>query len=123
MAPAILEPMNLHDTLTQLQRIDSLSPRNGQLELSIVTNATGTVAGKPVTSVWQIQPGFDWNKNQLLIYPKDQLTKLTREDVKAIHDSVKEGQSWHAYQGIKKLHERIRTLEAELATLKSGSAA
>jgi threonine dehydratase len=71
-------------------------------------------------SVGAIHSGIDWDANKIMLQTERPVTLLTPEDVAAIHKSAKEGQSWHAYQMHKKLSDRIRALEAELAALKQG---
>ena len=63
---------------------------------------------------------MDWERGTFELIPAMPLTRLTPEDVAAIHKSVSAGSSWHAYQAHKKLHERIQQLEAEIAALKGG---
>lgn len=90
------------------------------MTLQVVTFNPGTVGGTPTVPVKQLGPGIDWDHGKLMLYPAQPLTALKPEDVAAIHKSAREGQSWHAYQAHKALHERIRALEAELAALKQG---
>lgn len=81
----------------------------------------GSIGASPHSPVKAVGVGIDWNAGQLQIYTQDQLTLLKPEDVKDIHDSVRKGQSWHAYQQHKKQAERIKELETEINWLKEGA--
>ncbi|OKW71452.1 hypothetical protein AWP82_06515 [Escherichia coli] len=49
-----------------------------------------------------------------MIFPAQQLTTLTPEQVADITESVRKGQSWHAYQEYKKHKEQLEKLSIEL---------
>lgn len=50
----------------------------------------------------------------MLIFPSQPLTTLTPEQITDITDSVRKGQSWHAYQEYKKHKEQLEKLSIEL---------
>ena len=55
----------------------------------------------------------------MLIFPSQPLTTLTpRTDLHDITDSVRKGQSWHAYQEYKKHQEQLEKLSIELDAAK-----
>ncbi len=54
----------------------------------------------------------------MLIFPAQPLTTLTPEQITDITDSVRKGQSWHAYQEYKKHKEQLEKLSIELDTAK-----
>ena len=62
----------------------------------------------------QIHAGFDWDSGKVLIFPSQPLTTLTPEQITDITDSVRKGQSWHAYQEYKKHQEQLEKLSIEL---------
>ncbi|WP_244576786.1 ead/Ea22-like family protein [Escherichia coli] len=62
--------------------------------------------------------GFDWDSGKVLIFPAQPLTTLTPEQITDITDSVRKGQSWHAYQEYKKHKEQLEKLSIELDTAK-----
>ena len=96
--------------------------RRDQTTLQVEVFRPGGVGVTPRVAIVAMQAGFDWDNGAMLLKPATPLTELTQEDVAAIHDSVRNGSSWHAYQSHKKLYERIRALEAEVAALKQGGA-
>ncbi|EOW7469256.1 hypothetical protein ACOGRK_004711 [Shigella flexneri] len=53
-----------------------------------------------------------------MIFPSQPLTTLTPEQVADITDSVRKGQSWHAYQEYKKHKEQLEKLSIELDAAK-----
>lgn len=88
-----------------------------ETELRIIVHRPGSIGPLPTVGVEQAGRGIDWDKGNFLLYPEVPLTALSPEDVEAIRESVKKGQSWHAYQSYKKQADRIAALEAEVATL------
>ncbi|MDT3718484.1 hypothetical protein [Pseudomonas oryzihabitans] len=114
---------------------EAFIPRNGAIderdadhEVRIVVHAPGSIGGTPSVPLSNrgIQVGFDWDHGKLLLYPEVPLTRLTPEDVAAIHESVKKGQSWHAYQAHKKTKEKhseqLQQCKEEIARLKGENA-
>ncbi|AXH72341.1 MAG: pmgU domain protein [Caudoviricetes sp.] len=83
-----------------LPRDGAISERDADNEVRVVVHAPGSLGGTPSVGLSErgIQVGFDWDNGKLLLNPEVPLTRLTPEDVAAIHESVKEGQSWHAYE-------------------------
>lgn len=71
-------------------------------ELTIRVHRPGSLGPTPSVEVEDIYAGFDWDAGQVMIYPKHPLTMLTPEQVTAIEESVRKGQSWHAYEAYKK---------------------
>ncbi|MFN2901303.1 DUF551 domain-containing protein, partial [Escherichia coli] len=72
----------------------------------------------PSVEVQSIQAGFDWDAGQVMIFPAQPLTTLTPEQITDITDSVRKGQSWHAYQEYKKHKEQLEKLSIELDAAK-----
>lgn len=105
------------------ERILGQTARGLDCEVRIVVQSQGSVGGTPSVAVSRVEAGFDWDNNKFLIYPKQALTTLEQDDIAAIHESVRKGGSWHAYQQYKKQAERIKALEAELAAHRAAHAA
>ena len=103
------------------ERILGPSSSIHDFEVHVVVQSQGHVGGTPCVAVRNAQAGIDWDNGKFLIYPQQALSTLTPDDVAAIHDSVRKGGSWHAYQQYKKQHERIKQLEAELAELRAAA--
>lgn len=97
------------------ERIIGQTSRGLDCEARIVVQSQGSVGGTPTVAVSRVEAGFDLDSGKFLIYPKQTLATLTPDDIAAIHESVRKGGSWHAYQQYKKQTERIKALEAELA--------
>lgn len=77
----------------------------------------GTLGGTPAVAVTQVRSGIDWDNGKVFLETAEPLTTLTPEDVNAIRDSARKGQSWHAYQAHKAQAERITALEQALSGL------
>jgi hypothetical protein len=110
--------MELQEAIDQLTRVSTAA--SGRIwSLHVKVMSPGTVGGSPCEELTAINVGFDWDNGKIIFDTKSPLTKLSLEDVAAIHKSAKEGQSWHAYQSYKKQADRIKALETELADLKA----
>lgn len=111
-----------------IPRDGAIDERDADHEVRIVVHAPGSLGGTPSVglSARGIQVGFDWDNGKLLLNPEFPLTRLTPEDVAAIHESVKKGQSWHAYQAHKKTTEKhseqLQQCKEEIARLKAENA-
>ncbi|MCV9036972.1 hypothetical protein ODZ08_28250, partial [Escherichia coli] len=76
------------------------------------------IGSTPSVEVQSIHAGFDWDSGKVLIFPSQPLTTLTPEQITDITDSVRKGQSWHAYQEYKKHKEQLEKLSIELDAAK-----
>lgn len=94
--------------------------RRDQTTLAVEVFSPGSIGGTPRAYIVGMQAGFDWDNGVMLLKPSSPLTTLKPKQVAAIMDSARKGQSWHAHEAQKRLRERIRALEAELAALKQG---
>ncbi|GDR97521.1 hypothetical protein BvCmsOUP061_02796 [Escherichia coli] len=88
------------------------------MDVTIVVHSPGRIGSTPSVEVQSIQAGFDWDAGQVMIFPAQPLTTLTPEQVADITDSVRKGQSWHAYQEYKKHKEQLEKLSMELEAAK-----
>lgn len=108
---------------TALEKLNAIASQLGSrldtADLVIMVNKPGAVGGTPSVQVLDINAGFDWDANKILIATKEDLSVLTTEEREAILESVRQGSSWHAYQAQKKLIDKIAALELELAQLKN----
>lgn len=91
----------------------------GDMPVVIQVHQPGGIGGTPCVHVKGFHAGFDWDNGKLIIYPEDQLTKLSPDDVKAITESVVKGQSWHAYQQHKKMSADVADAKRQVEQLKS----
>lgn len=85
----------------------------------IVVSQPGSIGGTPTVDIERIQAGFDWDNGRLMLYPAKPLTALTETQIRAIEESARKGQSWHAYEAQKRLRRRITDLEKEVAGLRA----
>lgn len=109
--------MKLKDLVNYIN--NSNTDINRDINVRVVVHAPGSIrGGTPSSDIEQINFGIDWDNNTLLIYPKDELTKLTPEQVKEISESVKLGNSWHSYQSYKKQKIEIDKYIKEIENLK-----
>ncbi|MCN7876056.1 ead/Ea22-like family protein [Escherichia coli] len=84
----------------------------------MVVHSPGSIGSTPSVEVQSIHAGFDWDSGKVLIFPAQPLTTLTPEQITDITDSVRKGQSWHAYQEYKKHKEQLEKLSIELDAAK-----
>ena len=89
------------------------------MNVTIVVHSPGRIGSTPSVEVQSIQVGFDWDAGKVLIFPAQPLTTLTPEQITDITDSVRKGQSWHAYQEYKKHKEQLEKLSIELESAKN----
>jgi hypothetical protein len=83
-------------------------------EITIVVHSPGSIGPSPSVEVEAIHAGFDWDAGQVMIYPAQPLTVLTPEQVAEISESVRKGQSWHAYEAYKKHKSQWKTLRLSM---------
>lgn len=88
------------------------------MDVTIVVHSPGSIGSTPSVEVQSIHAGFDWDSGKVLIFPAQPLTTLTPEQITDITDSVRKGQSWHAYQEYKKHKEQLEKLSIELNAAK-----
>ncbi|HDZ7168356.1 TPA: hypothetical protein RUL70_002890 [Escherichia coli] len=88
------------------------------MDVTIVVHSPGSIGSTPSIEVQSIHAGFDWDSGKVLIFPAQPLTTLTPEQITDITDSVRKGQSWHAYQEYKKHKEQLEKLSVELDAAK-----
>ncbi|HAX4805999.1 TPA: DUF551 domain-containing protein [Escherichia coli] len=88
------------------------------MDVTIVIHSPGIIGSTPSVEVQSIHAGFDWDSGKVLIFPAQPLTTLTPEQITDITDSVRKGQSWHAYQEYKKHKEQLEKLSIELDAAK-----
>lgn len=88
------------------------------MNVTIVVHSPGSIGSTPSVEVQSIHAGFDWDSGKVLIFPSQPLTTLTPEQITDITDSVRKGQSWHAYQEYKKHQEQLEKLSIELDAAK-----
>lgn len=86
-------------------------------EITISIHSPGSIGASPSVAVEAIHPGFDWDAGQVMIYPAQPLTTLTPEQVNDITESVRKGQSWHAYEAYKKHKAQLENAALEHAKL------
>lgn len=84
-------------------------------EITILVHSPGSIGPSPSVEVEAIHAGFDWDAGQVLIYPAQPLTALTPEQVAEISESVRKGQSWHAYEAYKKHKAQLENAALEHA--------
>ncbi len=88
------------------------------MDVTIVIHSPGSIGSTPSVEVQSIHAGFDWDSGKVLIFPAQPLTTLTPEQITDITDSVRKGQSRHAYQEYKKHKEQLEKLSIELDAAK-----
>ncbi|BET96977.1 hypothetical protein [Xenorhabdus taiwanensis] len=89
------------------EALDSLHSHKASAPLRLVIHQPGGIGGTPTVGMKAIHAGFDWDSNTILIYPEEQLTRLTPDEVAAITKSISKGQSWHSQQQLKEYRQRL----------------
>lgn len=119
--------MNLDIFIEHLLRIKQLAGNKEHI-VGVVTESSYTIGGRKTVVIKDVQAGFDWEHGKVLLMPQDTLTALSAEDVNAIVESKKNGQSWHSYQQHKKyeelkgrLEEKVLDLEITLAATRAAA--
>ena len=100
---ALIAMRAMHDRACERVPIHAFSP--------------GAVGGRPTVDVKSASIGFDWDRGQLILTPEQPVALLTAEQVEAVVQSVRAGQSWHAYQQYKRQCDEIAALTAGIAEL------
>jgi hypothetical protein len=93
--------MNLEEALPLLEQ-HRLSRKWRELRLVVEVYSPGSVGGTPCVPVKALEAGFDWDSGKIILSTDQPLTTLSSEQAAAILESVRKGQSWHAYQREKK---------------------
>ena len=108
----------LADAIHMLTLANNATPPGREMELCIRVLAPGSIGGAPCVAVKDIQIGFDWDHGKILLEPEIPLTRLSADDVLAIKEDAKKGQSWSAFQKYKAMRDEIEALKTEIARLK-----
>lgn len=107
--------MKLTTAIELLQRIAKhAGSRLDDMTLSLVVHSPSNVGGTPTVAIESIHAGIDWDASKVMLFANKEVTTLSKDDVQAITESVRMGQSWHAYQSYKKQQKRIEDLTSLL---------
>lgn len=101
----------LHELLTKA--VLALSSRAGEVDVSIAIHKPGSVGGTPTIEINHASMGFDWDAKKFILSTEQPLSVLTEDERKAIEKSVRQGQSWHAYQDHLKAQAKSKALQDE----------
>lgn len=112
------EFMSVDNAIATMRRMQAMQP-NRSWQLAIRKFNPGGLTAHQTVGVKNMYAGIDWEAGHVILEPVRPLTELTSEEVADISKSVREGQSWHAYQIHKEHQARIKYLEAEVARLKA----
>lgn len=101
------------ELVTRIWSSSTTQRRDSEITISI--HSPGSIGASPSVAVEAIHPGFDWDAGQVMIYPAQPLTTLTPEQVNDITESVRKGQSSHAYEAYKKHKAQLENAALEHA--------
>jgi hypothetical protein len=120
--------MEINDAILILERC-KMGAGGREQNLTVEIFSPSSIGGTPCTKVTAINPGIDWDAGKIIINTEQPLTALTPEQVEAITKSVKEGNSWHAYEREKKnkakldeLLSRMKVADPELGEIDAQAA-
>ncbi len=109
--------MRIMKLSTLIPALQNILASHGDAEVLVCVQSQGELRGHtPAVAVTEAHAGFDWDSGRVLLGTENPLIALSAEQLAATLKSVRAGQSWHAYQAHKSLRERIRELEAQLAS-------
>lgn len=109
--------VSLEQAVEFLQRAQA-AQGSRDFRLTVRKHNPGGLTAHQTTDVQAMYVGFDWQAGQIILEPARPLTELTAEQVEAIVQSVRDGNSWHAYQRDKRLRDEISELKEELKALR-----
>ena len=112
-----MELSKFADLVNHIASLRGKQYRDPDTKVTIVIHSPGTVGATPSVDVQSIHAGFDWDSGQIMIFPSEPLTVLSKEQVEAICESVHKGQSWHAFQEYKRHKEEIEKAQARIKEL------
>ena len=111
--------MRLSELIEQLSRY----VRDGEDQEVVIPvtdqGSLGPASAVPVTSV---AGGIDWDKGRVFLRPQQSLSRLSEEDVQAIHQSLRRGQSWHESQAYRAMTEKVLAAEARAGAAEKSAA-
>lgn len=98
-----------------IDTLDRITERRGNRldDVNVVLEVynPGSIGGTPCVPIVSLDLGIDWDANKLILHTDKTLSVLTDEEKAAILESVKKGQSWHAYQSHKKQSDELKKLK------------
>lgn len=108
--------MNFDTFALDVARISNANEmQRRELTVHIEVHRPGFIGGTPTVAVAAVFKGFDWDSGRVIICPKEPLTELTLQQVVDITESVRKGQSWHAYEAYKKHKAQLENAALEHA--------
>jgi hypothetical protein len=122
MSEAAAKRLSASDALAIIERAQKVHPGQ-EWRLTVAINNPGGLSAHQTVEVEAMYSGFDWTAGQIIVRPTQPVSMLTPEQVAAVVESVRKGNSWHAYQRDRKSHARIKELEEELRGLRASLAA
>lgn len=84
--------------------------------LTVAIRNVGGLSAHQTVDVESMAAGFDWTARQIIVQPARPLSLLSPEELVAVAQSVRMGQSWHASQRERAQHERVRKLATAIRT-------
>ncbi len=100
--------MRLSELIKQLNRY----VRGGDdQEIMIPVTDHGSLGPTSAVPVTSAMGGIDWDKGRIFLRPEQSLSRLSEEDVQAIHQSLRSAQSWHGYQAHKAMIAEVRAAQ------------
>lgn len=94
-----------------IQRLERHICHSEDQEVVIPVTDHGGVGRTPAVPLESADCGIDWDKGRVFLRPRQPLSRLSREDVQAVHDSLRGAQNWHAYQAHKAMMADVRAAQ------------
>lgn len=111
------QPITTSEAATRLLNFAEHDNRERRLTVRICS--PGGIGGTPTVDVIGIHNGINMDLNKIVLHTDHPLTKLTPEQVEAITQSVRLGESWHALEQYRELRSALDVVARERDALAS----
>lgn len=105
------QPITTSEAATRL--LNFAEHDNRERRLTVRIHSPGGIGGTPTVDVTGIHNGIGMDLNKIVLHTDHPLTKLTPEQLDAVTESVRLGQSWHALEQYRELRGRMEGVERE----------
>lgn len=105
------QPITTSEAATRL--LNFAEHDNRERRLTVRIHSPGGIGGTPTVDVTGIHNGVGMDLNKIILHTDYPLTKLTPEQLDAVTESVRLGQSWHALEQYRELRGRMEGVERE----------
>lgn len=102
-----VKAVSLAEAAMKFQNLAEHAPEHHERRLTVRIHSPGGIGGTATVDVVGIHVGIDQDAHKIILHTDHQLTKLTAEQVEAVMESVKQGQSWHALESYRAQQQKL----------------